>query len=286
LEGYTWHFDPEKDKAIPGVSANECAQKCLANSWCAGYTWTMDDSSGSMCHLFHELINQHPCHDCSHCISGKFNSFDGVCDTNDADDIIAIEDTETEYECLLLCAATQDCEYYSWGCENIFYKKCFLFKNCNVKDSCECWQSGQVNCFEKDQCKDYKILNDKNRNIENDHEPQLCDSIGSSNTSPDWQGYDWYRILPPAGNMIPLQSPGHGRCGTSASGWMNGGLDFGYFGQTITSTVCYAKEGTKCAWKNQINVTLCGEKEDHSYYYVYQLPNAIWCNYKYCATYE
>merc|ERR1719348_1338423 len=43
LEGYTWHFDPEKDKAIPGVSAYECAEKCLANSWCAGYTWTMDD---------------------------------------------------------------------------------------------------------------------------------------------------------------------------------------------------------------------------------------------------
>jgi len=287
LAGYTWLFDPEIDQAIPGLpSANDCAEKCLAFPWCMGYTWTIDDAAGSICHLFHELNNLHPCHDCSDCMSGMFYPITGVCNPNHADDILATYDAYSELECVDLCAATQDCKYYSWGNGNIFTNnnKCYLFKTCTATDTCESWESGQMACFgsgtNADQCKNYKILNDKDRNIENDHTPQLCDRSQANNVSPDWQGHNWYRIMAPAGTMMPTQSPGGAHCGSSASGWMIP-TDIDQFGQTVATTVCFASSNNECWQKRSINVTLCADTNEK--YYVYQLPDSYNCNYKYCA---
>merc|ERR1719431_469062 len=66
LHGKTWDFNASADLAIPGSgSASECGEDCLDLAWCVGYTWTHDDAAGSMCHLFHELNNLHPCSECS-----------------------------------------------------------------------------------------------------------------------------------------------------------------------------------------------------------------------------
>jgi len=287
LEGHTWQFDPENDVAIPGISSNDdCAEECLSLDWCVGYTWSLDDSAGSMCYLFHQLKDLHPCNDCSECISGKFNPMKGVCNPDDAEDIIGIEDADTELACVEHCAATPGCNYYSWSNGTIFTNKCFLFKECcNPVDSCESFQSGEMACFVQDiqdgPCNNYKVLNDRNRNVQNNFQPQKCDRSSHTNVSPDWQGHSWYRILPPAGTHIPTQSPGHGKCGTSASGWINGFPAISQIGQTEKATVCYHNGNNACFQKNEINITLCTDVETK--YYVYQLPDMLNCHYKYCA---
>jgi len=280
LEGHTWQFDPENDVAIPGISSNDdCAEECLSLEWCVGYTWSLDDSAGSMCYLFHQLNGLHPCNNCSECISGKFNQMTGVCNPDDAEDIIAVEDADTELACVESCAATLGCNYYSWSNGTIFTNKCFLFKECcNPVDSCESWQSGEIACFQQDindgPCNNYKVLNDKNRNVQNTNQPLKCDKLSHPSVSPDWQGHSWYRILPPAGTSILTYSPGSGKCGTAVTGWIDGFPAINQIGQTVPAKVCFYS----CI---DINITLCTDTKSN--YYVYQLPNAPSCNYKYCT---
>merc|ERR1739848_425877 len=72
ISGYTWKFNATVDKDYSGITKEECGEKCLSVSWCKGYTWSLDESSGSICHIFHELNQQHACQECSKCISGVF----------------------------------------------------------------------------------------------------------------------------------------------------------------------------------------------------------------------
>ena len=97
-----------------------------------------------------------------------------MCNPKNAEDIIAVEDADSELACVELCAATPGCNHYSWSCNGtIFTNKCFLFKHCCETESCECWQSGDMTCFEQHNggndgpCNNYKILDDKYRNIDN-----------------------------------------------------------------------------------------------------------------------
>merc|ERR1712200_200602 len=236
LEGYTWQFNPEMDEAIPGISSSDdCAEECLSLDWCVGYTWSLDDSAGSMCYLFHQLKDLHPCNDCSECISGKFNPMKGVCNPDDAEDIIAVE-------------------------------------------SYESFQSGEMACFVQENqdgpCNNYKVLNDRYRYFQNGATPQKCDMSSHPNVSPDWQGHAWYRILPPAGTEILTYSPGTGKCGTAVTGWIDGFPAINQIGQTLPAKVRFY------SWID-INITLCTDTKSN--YYVYQLPNAPSCNYKYCT---
>jgi len=291
LEGHTWQFDPENDVAIPGISSNDdCAEECLSLDWCVGYTWSLDDSAGSMCYLFHQLNGLHPCNNCSECISGKFNQMTGVCNPDDAEDIIAVEDADTELACVEHCAATPGCNYYSWSNGTIFTNKCFLFKECcNPVDSCESWQSGEMACFvqhnQDGPCNNYNILNDKYRNVIYGNTPSLCDQLSASynptQKSPDWEGPAWYRILPPAGTYIPTEPPGGYKCGTNAPGWINGFPALTNIGQTEEATICFHVGNNDCFKRTKINITLCTDVKTK--YYIYQLPNSYYCNYRYCA---
>jgi len=287
LDGYTWQFDPALDEAIPGIgSTDACAEECLALDWCVGYTWSLDDSAGTMCYLFHQLNDLHPCNNCSECISGKFNPITGVCNPKNAEDIIAVKDADSELACVELCAATPGCNHYSWSCNGtIFTNKCFLFKECcNPAESCEYWQSGDMTCFEQqhnDQCNNYKILNDKHRNRLNGAHPLKCDMSSAINISPDWQGHNWYRILPPAGTQIATSSPGFPHCGSDGIGFFNGNFpDFSHIGQTLLATVMFKHQSYPYLYQ-EINATLCADAE--SKYFVYQLPNTPHCSIKYCA---
>jgi len=288
LEGHTWQFDPENDVAIPGISSNDdCAEECLSLEWCVGYTWSLDDSAGSMCYLFQQLNNLHPCNDCSECKSGKFIQMTGVCNPDDAEDIISVEDADTELACLESCAATLGCNYYSWSNGTIFTYKCFLFKECcNPVDSCESWQSGEIACFKQGindgPCYNYNVLNHKDRNVQTTS-PSTCDKLMPYGVSPDWQGHSWYRILPPAGTHIPTQSPEGWACGAYMSGWIDGFPALNHIGQIEKATVCYHHGflNDKCYYNNEINITLCADEETK--FYVYQLPNTPHCILKYCA---
>jgi len=145
ISGYTWKFNAAVDKDYEDITKEECAGKCLSFSWCRGYTWSLDDSSGSSCHIFHELKQQHACQQCSKCFSGVFKQISGGCYT-EASNIIGIKQSSSEMSCIEMCAETPGCKYYSWGAGHIFSDKCILYKMCDPKPSCEAWQSGQLQC--------------------------------------------------------------------------------------------------------------------------------------------
>jgi len=145
ISGYTWKFNATVDKDYSSITKKECAEKCLSFSWCRGYTWSLDDSSGSSCHIFHELKQQHACQQCSKCFSGVFKQISGGCYT-EASNIIGIKQSSSEMSCIEMCAETPGCKYYSWGAGHIFSDKCILYKMCDPKPSCEAWQSGQLQC--------------------------------------------------------------------------------------------------------------------------------------------
>ena len=79
------------------------------------------------------------------------------------------------------------------------------------------------------ECKTYKILNEtsRNRNYGLDDEA-YCDNSLNNNVNSYWNGnsyidlYDWYRMMPPAGTIIPEGVVPENKCGTCGSGWMNG----------------------------------------------------------------
>ena len=73
------------------------------------------------------------------------------------------------------------------------------------------------------ECKTYKILNEtsRNRNYGLDDEA-YCDNSLNYNSITDIYLNDWYRMMPPAGTIIPEGVVPENMCGTCGSGWMNG----------------------------------------------------------------
>ena len=104
-----------------------------------------------------------------------------------------------------------------------------------------------------------------------------------SDTSPDWVGSGWYRMMVGAGaSRIPESPPGVNQCGAWATGWMKGSHPT-VAGQTKELvTFCFDGKGfhsgTDCGWKTQGKVTHCGD------YFVYYLENTPACTLRYCAT--
>ena len=76
-----------------------------------------------------------------------------------------------------------------------------------------------------DPCQDieYFILNDDTRNVNYGHVSYgFFDNSGYGNTSPDWHGSNWYRMVSPAGTMIPESVIESYHCNTYRTGWLNG----------------------------------------------------------------
>merc|ERR1711970_636533 len=285
--GYTWVFNVTVDKMVSGVNVATCAEKCLHYSWCKGYTWALDDSSGSICHMFHELNNQHACNNCSKCISGQFTPLKGclgVC-SEEAENIIAANETPTALGCVELCALTEGCKFYSWGSGSLFPNTCFMLNKCTPTTSCEGFKSGQLHCESPPmpaQCTDYLILDDSTRHISYGKGHYCDDNYGDhwwdDDTAPDWQnGTNWYRILPPAGRVIPDVSPDWHHCGTTATGWFKGSHPLGV-GETKNGTICFDNGVTDCFMSKEIQVTKC-----HPDFYVYNLPEIDLCDLRYCG---
>ena len=57
------------------------------------------------------------------------------------------------------------------------------------------------------ECNDYLMLNDSTRSQLHGYE-RYSDYLDEY-ASPDWEGEAWYRIIPPAGLVIPEISPGN-----------------------------------------------------------------------------
>ena len=130
------------------------------------------------------------------------------------------------------------------------------------------------------ECNDYFILNDSSRNINHGWEGH-CDRDDDWSISPDWQGSNnWYRMMPPAGVVIPETSLEYEHCGTTLPGWINGSHPTDE-GEQVDVEVCFSWDTgdgkCDCYWSQNIEITHCIS------YYVYYLPETQWCNTRYCA---
>jgi len=117
------------------------------------------------------------------------------------------------------------------------------------------------------QCTSYNQINDTSRLTSNGAGSGLCDNTLSSGA--------WYRFVGGGGRIIPTSSPGTYRCGTHATGWLNGSYPGN--GSTVTRQVCYHWSSSTCWWSNNIEISNCGN------YYVFRLYDPPQCSLRYCT---
>ena len=120
-------------------------------------------------------------------------------------------------------------------------------------------------------CSGYTWLNETSRNEKSVTGNSLnCDSGLSG----------WYRFGGGAGTKIATSCGSTNRCGTHATGWMNGAHPIVADGKVLRR-VCYHWNNNCCNWSNDIEVINCGK------YYVYKLmstPPDHPCHLVYCGS--
>ena len=125
--------------------------------------------------------------------------------------------------------------------------------------------------FSISECQNYGSLNSYTRKITYSY------SIGSYCDSGIGPG--WFRFERSAGTRMPTSCPPINRCGTHATGWLNGGHPTVADGQ-VSRQVCFHWTLGCCYWSTNIKVRNCGS------YYVYYLngtPGTA-CSLRYCGT--
>ena len=86
----------------------------------------------------------------------------------------------------------------------------------------------------------------------------------------------WYRFEGDAGTRMPTTCPPVNRCGTSATGWLNGTHPTVAEGN-VTREVCFSWTGNCCWQSTNIQVRNCGS------YFVYNINGLPRCNMAYCG---
>ena len=117
------------------------------------------------------------------------------------------------------------------------------------------------------ECFGYQWLNESNRNQNYSGSDVSCDSSLSG----------WYRFGGGAGIKMPTACVPKNRCGTHATGWMNGTHPT-VVDSNVTRKVCYNWKHNCCLWSNSIKVVNCGQ------YYVYKLSKPSGCSLRYCGS--
>ena len=118
------------------------------------------------------------------------------------------------------------------------------------------------------ECSGYMWLNESDRNQNNDSSVTGCD-----NTLPT----GWYRFGGGAGIMMATSCVPGNRCGTLATGWMNGAHPTVAEGK-VTRKVCYNWGENCCRMSIEIEVLDCGV------YYIYKLIPSPGCPSRYCGS--
>ena len=288
LEGWTFKFIPGQDVFITGLSsADVCQEECSKSETCQGFTFHISPPL-NFCYLFSDTSTLTYCE--GDCYTATLTTVlsDSSCSNNNEDLITSME-TNSVDDCLSLCEDEDSCTHFIWFNENsLFAHTCFLYRGeCEGVTGCTDCESGVLQCIypTPPQCNSYLVLDDDTRNVNGTIERKFCDMTPASNggtVSPDWQGGDrWYRMLPPAGTVIPESIPKPRTCGTSAAGWLMERHPE-HAGVTKEATVCFTwnenpDDNHICRWYTQISVTNCGG------YYVYLLPTAPRCTLRYCT---
>ena len=116
-------------------------------------------------------------------------------------------------------------------------------------------------------CNHYSILNEASRNQAYGKD-EYCDN--------NFNGSVWYRMMSPAGTMIPEQVVPQYKCGTHATGWMNG-VHPTTLGEEVERQICFKWGSNDCSSSINIKVINC------MHYYIYKLE-PTGCNWRYCSS--
>jgi len=116
------------------------------------------------------------------------------------------------------------------------------------------------------------------------HYERWCtDTSGYDNTAPDWamggvwgDQPSWYRVVPPAGNKLLTEPPGEKRCGTMASGWLEGEHPEEE-GETLEAVAHFDFDNNPKYKSVPARITNCGD------YFVYFLEEAPAWDFGYCT---
>ena len=98
-------------------------------------------------------------------------------------------------------------------------------------------------------------------------------------TSLDWQGAGWYRMVEPAGTRLPEEPPISHHCNTGTPGWLNGSHP-NTIGETIDGRVCFGEPSYPlypCPMETQIKIKHCND------YFLYYLEETPICDLRYCS---
>ena len=121
------------------------------------------------------------------------------------------------------------------------------------------------------ECETYQKLDEADRAMGFANQSTVkCDGEKGDNLN------GWYRMMGKAGDQIPEKCVPTRRCGTFATGWLNGKHPTKEEG-VVTREVCYNWKDNCCTWKNNIQVRNCGD------FYVYDLIPSPGCNFRYCG---
>ena len=269
----SWQYTEGRDDEIPGVpTVEECKAHCLSNPvYCRGYTHTTNGVKG-FCYLYRELIGMQECSTCSSGTTPEY--FEGACRFNNEDEIGA-ENTESAELCWQKCFETEGCSAYTWYDTTT---ACFLFSKCEDVEQCSGCHSGKVTCVSIPQCFNYKVLKEESRSIytETTYPNYHYDFKSADHSSPAWDGEGYYRMVPPAGTVIPETVPSSNRCSTPYPGYLASGSHPDSVGQEVDSAVYLnGRSGVSV----NITITKCPGN-----YFIYYLPAII--SGRYCATNE
>ena len=284
-EGKTWSTEGEL-VGISGIpTLTECIKLCLQHENCEAFTWYGElHPLNNLCILFHSTIDEY---ECAHCQGGLIKDIEScACNKQNTacfsspENLLNVTFSTSENDCVLKCISLDGCSDYTWFDDKNeeLHNTCFLLSSCDSTEVCDsgCF-SGSLNC-NNDPCSDmmYGILDDVERNIDNNHYNAYCDDVEDFSPSPNWNGTGWYRFKNPAGTNMPVRPPGKYSCGTLAPIWFDG-IFPGKPGDVTESTACAQWENDVCYRIFDIKIMNCNE------YNLYFLPDTDWCNSRYCA---
>ena len=125
--------------------------------------------------------------------------------------------------------------------------------------------------FRFSECQNYQVLSDANRKLTNDDTPLRCDNT---------LGPAWFRFQGDAGTKMPTSCTPPKKCGTHATGWLNGAHPDEYEGK-VTRQVCFSWNSNCCKWSVNIQVQNCSE---YYLYYISGTSSERPCKLGFCGT--
>lgn len=118
----------------------------------------------------------------------------------------------------------------------------------------------------------YTTNADSTRNIGYTSSINYCDNIAPFSNATSV----WIRFREPAGTLVANSPVPPNSCGTVVTGWYAGQYPSTVF-TTATSVVCFYYSTDTCSSCAAISITNCLN------FYVFLLPQANTCNYRYCT---